>query len=349
MVISGLVLALCCGRDGKLSSLHRHLVNHYPQLCLATGQQPDRPISRAQLPLLLAKVNGNLLADLLFTWFGLVLTPAHKRWFAVDGKELRGSIKPAHKRGEACVSVLDHASSQVVGQAYYQGNKESERPTTRQLLNDRGLYHQQLSLDALHLNPLTVNAIQGAGGVYMIGLKGNQAKLYQHCLALSLVEKAAYERSDEAQRGHGRIEQRSYRCFRVDSSALAQRWQASGLSWVIAVKRLEYTLAGEKMSETTSYFVSNAQVVDQKQANALFDAIRQHWLIEVMHHRRDVTLSEDKLRTGDGVISRLMSSLRALVINLLGKTKPVNMTAQIEGFADKFHTLTQFMTQQMIL
>ncbi len=29
LVLSRLVLVLCCGRDGKLYSLHRHIVNHF--------------------------------------------------------------------------------------------------------------------------------------------------------------------------------------------------------------------------------------------------------------------------------------------------------------------------------
>ena len=77
--------------------------------------------------------------------------------------------------GEACVSAFAHDSEEVINQAYYNGTKESERPTLRHLLNDAGLYNQKLSLDALHLNPLTINAIHSATGVYVAGLKANQA------------------------------------------------------------------------------------------------------------------------------------------------------------------------------
>ena len=145
LVITGVVLALCCGRDGKLSSLHRHIVSKFEILCKATGQESAKPISRAQLPLLLAKVNGVLFAKLLFEWFGLELDADLKRWFGLDGKELRGSIQAGHTRGEACVSVLAHDTQQVVQQAYYTGTKESEKPTVRQLLNDAGLYNQKLT------------------------------------------------------------------------------------------------------------------------------------------------------------------------------------------------------------
>lgn len=349
LVLTGLVLALCCRRDGKLSSLHRHMVNHFTPLCQLTQQPNRQPISRAQLPLLLAKVNGTLFARLLFEWFGLNLEPDQKRWFALDGKDLRGSIQPGHTRGEACVSALSHESGQIVGQAYYTGDKESEKLTVRQLLTDTGLYCQQLTLDALHLNPMTINAIEGAGGRYIVGLKANQAHLYRYGICCSLLAVASYERSDQACRGHGRVEQRSYACFAISQSALAPRWQAAGLVTLIRVIRCRQGLRGETPSEETSYFVSNSLSVSQSQADSLFDAIRQHWRIESMHHRRDVSLSEDALRTGSQAITRLMSSLRTLVINLLGRTTGKNMAAQLEHFADKFSTLLQFMTQQRVL
>ena len=61
---------------------------------------PQRAISRAQLPLLLASVNGELLARLLFGWFGLVLDEKAKLWFFLDGKELRaGRPVPQHPAG----------------------------------------------------------------------------------------------------------------------------------------------------------------------------------------------------------------------------------------------------------
>jgi hypothetical protein len=60
-------------------------------------------------------------------------------------------------------------------------------------------------------------------------------------------------------------------------------------------------------------------------------------------------LAEDDLRTKSQTVSQIMSNLRTLVVNLLKRLKPKNMAAQIDGFADDFNTLIQFMTQQMVL
>lgn len=348
-VLTGLTLAICCGRDGKLSRLHRHMANHFEALCTATQTWPDRVISRAQLPLLLAKVNGEVFTCLLFDWFGMVLSQEAKRWFTFDGKELRGSVQPGHKRGEACVSAVAHDSGQVVSHTYYNGTKESERPAVHQLLNDSGLSGQKITLDALHLTPETTKAIHESEGTYLIALKTNQAHLYRYCFCNSLVNKAAYNRRDEPQRGHGRVEERSYTCYLLKPNVLVARWREAGMRACIKVDRSRKRLDGSQISQETCYYVTNACPTNQAEADELFDAIRRHWLVEVMHYYRDVTLAEDGLKTKSQAISRLVSNLRTLTINLLKRIKPKNMAAQIDEFADNFNTLIQFMTQQLIL
>ena len=64
----------------------------------------------------------------------------------------------------------------------------------------------------------------------------------------------------------------------------------------IRVNRIRQKLDGTHRSEDISYFISNTQPTTQTEADELFDAIRQHWRIEVMHYQRDVTLSEDALK-----------------------------------------------------
>ncbi|WP_338873446.1 hypothetical protein WBJ53_30565 [Spirosoma sp. SC4-14] len=115
------------------------------------------------------------------------------------------------------------------------------------------------------------------------------------------------------------------------------------------MERIRQKLHGSQLTTETSYFLSNTQPTNQQEANDLFDAIRHHWRVEVIHYQRDVTLGEDALQTSSQSVNRLMSSLRTLTINLLRRSKPKNMAAQIDNFADRFHTLIQFMTKEMIL
>jgi hypothetical protein len=347
LVLTGLVAALCCGRDGSLSRLHRHMANQFASLLETTQLTDHKVISRAQLPLLLAKVNGTRFAQLLFEWFGFVLDEDHKNWFALDGKELRGSIQTGHTRGEVCVSAVAHQGQQVVGQTFYCGTKESERPAVRHLLEQQQLCAQKITLDALHMIPLTLRLIHGLGGSYLVGLKANQMNLHRQCVCLNLFKKPDYEKVDDKKRQHGRFEQRTYRCYSLASCTLAPRWDPAGLATLICVKRTRQQTG--ILSEETAYFVSNIEPATQAQADDLFGAIRQHWCVEVMHHKRDVTLGEDNLQTAKVGVSRLVGSLRTLVINLLERMNLKNTVAQLETFADKFPTLIQFLTQQMVL
>lgn len=347
LVLTGLVAALFCGRDGNLSRLHRHMTNQFESLLEATQLTEHKVISRAQLPILLAKVNGVLFAQLLFEWLGVVLHKEQKKWFSLDGKELRGSIQSGHTRGEVVVSALNHQTHQVVAQTHYCGTKESERPAVAKLIETQGLTHQKLSLDALHLLPSTLELIHAGTGHYVVGLKPNQPNLYRSCTLVDVFDKADYERVDATKKKHGRVEQRRYRCYKLRPSLVASRWQKAGLCTLLCVVR-----HGEKsgvISEDLRYYLSNSVVSSQAQADELFDAIRGHWGVEVMHHKRDVTLAEDDLRSGKVGVSRLLSSFRTLVINLLERMGIKNMAAQLELFADKFATLIQFLTQQMVL
>jgi predicted transposase YbfD/YdcC len=333
--------------DSTAPAARRHMSNQFDTLLAAMQLTDHKPISRAQLPLLLAKINGLVFAQLLFDWCGFVLDTETKKWFAMDGKELRGSIQKGHTRGEAVVSAVAHQDGQVLAQTYYCGTKESERPAVATLIESQHLAPQKLTLDALHLIPETLRLIHAAEGHYVVGLKSNQVHLYRTCTVTDLFGVSDYERVDKKIKKHGRIEQRRYRSFTLGTTMVATRWHKAGLCTLLCVVRVREK---EKVvSEEVSYYVSNKRPVSQADADELFDAIRGHWGVEVMHHKRDVILSEDDLRTSKATINRLIGSLRTLVINLLGRITVKNMAAQLDTFADKFTTLIQFLTQQMVL
>lgn len=245
--------------------------NQFEHLLAATQLSDQKVISRAQLPILLAKVNGSCFDKLLFDWFGFCLNEQEKGWFAVDGKELCGSIPTGRTRGEVCVSAVAHLTQQTVGQTYYCGSKESERPAVRHLLDERSLWTQKITMDALHLTPLTLRSIHAEGGTYVVGLKANQAHLYRQCICRTLFP-VDYERVGPVQKHHGRTEQRTYRCYCLDSLNVAPRWQRTGLATLVCVERHRHQAGID--SQETSYFVSNAQPTSQSEAAELFDAIR---------------------------------------------------------------------------
>ena len=61
----------------------------------------------------------------------------------------------------------------------------------------------------------------------------------------------------------------------------------------------------------------------------LADVLRGHWAIEALHHVRDVTFAEDASQVRTGAAPGVMAVLRNLVIGVLSRAGPVNITAAL--------------------
>ena len=76
------------------------------------------------------------------------MSKKQRKWFAIDGKEMRGSIKKGDNRGEAVVQAVEHETRGIQSQNYDAGNKASEIERGRDLLKENGLLGEKISLDA---------------------------------------------------------------------------------------------------------------------------------------------------------------------------------------------------------
>jgi predicted transposase YbfD/YdcC len=293
LVLLGLILGLLRKRDGTLSSIHRSMVNNHRKTCMALGVDNEDIVSRSHLPVLLGKVNRIVFEDLLLSRLGIKLNDEQKQWFAGDGKELRGSIGKGDKRGEVSVQIVSHETGGVLGQAFYNGTKESEKPCLEQLVAQTGVKSQRLTADALHLHPAMTAQIEQAGGVFVIGLKNNQKDLLEDMVdhTEAFAPKAEQKTVDK---GHGRLEIRQYACFDVSGEYFESRWDSTCFRSLIRVKRTRITLKTNASSEEVAYYLTNG---NSKKAEQYFQAIRNHWTIEVNNHYRDVSFKEDKFRT----------------------------------------------------
>jgi len=292
VVLAAVVIALLSNRDGNLSSIQRHLKNHYEKLVEVFGVEKKRVVSRAQLPLILGGVSVAVFDRLLFADYGIKLNEAERKWFALDGKELRGSIEAGAKRGEAVVQAVSHAEQQVVAQDYYSGEKESEVPLVRKLLEAEQLASQKISLDALHCKPGTLQMIAQSAGKYLVGLKANQKRMKQQ-VTLTMEKQAFLAKLGQAEKGHGRIEAREYEFYDLLEMRKAERWNACQIKTAIKVKRERAELKSGKTSVEESYYLTN-EVGNYEE---LAEAIRLHWSVETNNHIRDVSLQEDKMRS----------------------------------------------------
>ncbi len=252
-------------------------------------------MSRSQLPLILAQVNLPALEALIFGFYGIQLTESEKKWFSIDGKELRGSIQKGDKRGEAIVQLVVQQTGEVKGQTFYSGKKESEQPAIRDLLTKSKALSQKISADALHLNPTTLQLIHESAGVYLVGLKENQAEMLEEMNGVLKRQSIDYQQ-DKSEKGHGRVDRRRYEVRDVRGEYFDPRWEKCGLATLITVNRTRFDCKTRQSTEERSFYMSNEIPRTQKQADELFLAVRNHWSVETTNHVRDVSFAEDKLR-----------------------------------------------------
>lgn len=338
-ILLGLTIGLLRKRDGKLSSIHRSMVNTNLSLCNFLNIEQQEVVSRPHLPRVLPKVNLAVFEQLLFNYYGLELSDEEKQWFAGDGKELRGSIEKGDKRGEALVQLVRHDDRNVLGQGRYNGTKESEKPCLQGLLLKTGAVGQKITADALHLCPATTEPIAQAGGIFLIGLKENQKELLEDMAKHASCFKAV-DQDVTVEKGHGRLEQRAYFHYDVSTEYFEARWAKSNFQSLFKVERKRLNLKTGQQSDEVAYYISNGSAENEE---GYFAAIRNHWAVEVSNHIRDVSLQEDQLRTKKKPVTQLMASLRTLVIKLLGLDKPKSIVAQLEFFQDNFSALMQWL------
>jgi len=334
-ILVSLVIGILRNRDGNMSSLYRHMRNTHSKICDALGIEIEPIISRSHLPRILTKVNLKVFEQLIFERYSIKLTQEQQSWFAGDGKELRGSIEKGKKRGEVVVQIVEHKSRQVVGQSFYNGRKESEKPCLFELIKEKKLSSLKITADALHLYPKLTELINGKGGIFLFGLKENQKLLFEE-MKFNIASNAPVAQHQTEERGHGRLEIRNYAAYEVNGAYIDKRWKESSFQTVIRVERICKKLNTNDLSTEISYYITNGK---PKKYLEYFEAVREHWSVEVNNHYRDVTLKEDNLRTKIKPVSKVMANCRTLVLELLKSIKPKNMVALLESFQDEFELL----------
>jgi hypothetical protein len=99
--------------------------------------------------------------------------------------------------------------------------------------------------------------------------------------------KPVFTHEDEWEKCHGRLEKRTYQVYQAQLGYLGKEWPF--IRRIVEVTRYR-EVTGETPSITTSYYVSNGGIDDDKYP----ECIRKHWFIENKNHYvRDATLRED--------------------------------------------------------
>ena len=133
---------------------------------------------------------------------------------AIDGKAVRGA-KDKSGKAPHLVAALAHGIGAVLGQAAVE-TKSNEIPAVRDLLKAfASLAGAVITIDALHTQNDTAQAITGRGADYVMTVKGNMPTLYRQ---LKQLPWAAIPAVSSVSTDHGR------RSRRTIKAALAPAW-----------------------------------------------------------------------------------------------------------------------------
>jgi predicted transposase YbfD/YdcC len=252
-----------------------------------------------------ALVSADVLDRVLGAWLHTRAVRAGGRLvIAIDGKAVRGA---KDKTGKAphLVAALAHGIGAVLGQVAVDA-KSNEIPAVRELLKAfAGLAGAVVTIDALHTQHDTAQAVLARKADYVMTVKGNMPTLFRQLKKLPWGQVPAVS---SVGTGHGR------RARRTIKAVLAPSWIGFAGAAQVAQVRRTVTKKGKKTVEVV-YLITSDRQADPATLAAW---VRGHWEIEnKLHWVRDVTYQEDKSLVRTGNAPRVMASLRNLAISLL--------------------------------
>jgi len=236
-VLAVTTMAILCGKN-RVSEIHRYIHNKIGWLQEIFDRPNVKPISRAQLPRILAIIDWEELNAIIEKFFGVTVENIDDEWIAIDGKVLRGTITDndnAHENEQITIAI-GHESQQIFFQRKMSGAKSSEVAVVRKLLEDTWLQRAKVTLDPLHANPTTLETINQSGGKYIVQIKKNQPTLFEMFGDMAQEEKAIGS-TKTVEKNRGRLEEREGRFFSLEDAEFDARWNRSGFQTLIAVDR----------------------------------------------------------------------------------------------------------------
>jgi predicted transposase YbfD/YdcC len=278
-----------------------------------------------------AMVSADVLDRVLGAWLWTRAVRAGGRLvIAVDGKTVRGA-KSKDGKAPHLVAALAHGVGAVLGQVAVD-EKSNEIPAVRELLKAfADLAGAVFTIDAMHTQHDTAEAILGRGAEYVMTVKANMPTLYRQ---LKKLPWAAIPAVSSVSTDHGRRARRSIKV------ALAPAWIEFDGAAQVAQLRRTVTKKGKKTVEVV-YLITSDRAADPA---ALGAWVRGHWEIENrLHWVRDVTYQEDKSLVRTGNAPRVMASLRSLSISLLRLDGHANIAA-----ANRHHARDPQRTLQLL-
>ena len=270
------------------------------------------------------------------------------RLVAIDGKTCRGSHD--HSKGLGPLHIVSAWASEqgiTLGQIATD-EKSNEITAIPKLLKQIDLQNSIITIDAMGCQKKIVEQIDKGKGAYVVAVKDNQPTLLEEIESIVVTKLEGVREDLEsraieiAEKGHGRIDERSYGIIKLPKDSPLKKSWPSVKAIGYAVRITQDTKGNESFD--TRYFVMNRYLP----VSTFASAVRNHWSIEAMHWTLDVTFREDSQQTSERTLVNNLSWLRRFAISMLkrGQQKGESIVGRMEMAAYNTDILEQVLCGQ---
>ena len=275
---------------------------------IPTGKVPSySTIRRAMMG-----IDCENLIEVFNQWASQLLPIDESDWLAIDGKCIRSTVRGYRNKSvnsQSIVSCFSQESGLVLSMKPLDRRK-SEQRCVQELVRVVPFKDQVLSLDALHCQKKTVEAIVSSGNDYLIVVKKNQRNLYK-LLENTGQTIAPYSQYQSLDLSHGRRIHRTVSVFSIPQK-VQSIWQHS--QSFVKVERSGNRGHQFKPYHQILYYLSSRL----ETAEVFARKIRGHWSIENrLHWVKDVVFWEDASPIRQCQPACNISTLKTIGINLL--------------------------------
>jgi len=247
---------------------------------------------------------------------------------AIDGKRICGSYDTGTgKSAIHMVSAFATANGLCIGQAITQ-EKSNEIKAIPELLEVLELKGCTITIDAMGCQTAIAEKIIKKGADYILAVKGNQGNLEQGIQDTIRFEKPI-ETNTQVDAGHGRIETRTCRVFKV-SNHIEKKENWKNLANIVEIQAERTIKSSGETSHESRYYITSKKAT----AETFNNDIRNHWAIEnKLHWILDVTFGEDASRKRQKFAAENFNTIAKIALTLLVNEKTVRASKKSKRLA----------------